>query len=427
MGFQQGLSGLSAAAKQLDVIGNNIANGSTIGFKSSRTEFGDLYASTLAATANTQAGIGVQTVAVSQQFQQGNITSTSNPLDLAISGNGFFRMTSDNTPNGGIEAFSRNGQFKLDKDGYIVNNGYYLNGYPIVNGGTSGAEQPLQISTLNSGIAKATGAAGEKGINWSFNLDGSAKAFTGQPGTATTPAFNTTNIDSFSYTTGAKYFDNLGNTHTVSLYFVRRDPSAGVPPVNQWEVYNSIDGAAATGPITLQFDQSGQLVTTAPAVSTITIPANTTASSAHPTFDIDFARTTQFSGDYSVTKLEVGGYAAGKLSGVSADATGKLYAKYTNGISEPIGQITLYNFANVQGLVPNGDNRWSYTSEAGARSMANPNSGGMGYLKSSSLEESNVDTTAELVNMIISQRFYQANAQTIKTQDAIMQTLLNLR
>mgnify|MGYP006186717799 CR=1 FL=1 len=148
MGFQQGLSGLSAASKQLDVIGNNIANGSTIGFKGSRVEFGDMYARSLASAStqagtNTQAGVGVQVLAVSQQFQQGNITTTNNPLDMAISGNGFYRLTSENTGNGGIEAFSRNGEFKLDKEGYIVNNGYYLNGYQMVNGVKTGAEQPL--------------------------------------------------------------------------------------------------------------------------------------------------------------------------------------------------------------------------------------------------------------------------------------------
>ena len=431
MGFQQGLSGLSAASKQLDVIGNNVANSSTIGFKSSRTEFGDLYASTLAATANTQSGIGVQTAAVSQQFQQGNITTTNNPLDMAISGNGFFRVTSDNTPNGGIEAFSRNGEFKLDKEGYIVNNGYYLNGYRMVNGVKTGAEQPLQVSTINSGIAKATGAVGERGIDWSFNLDGSAKVI--DP--AVKP-FDSLDATTYSYTSGAKFYDNYGNVHTVSVYFARRAPTtdpvvpATVPPstldVNNWDVYHAVDGTLVAGaPTQVKFDQAGQL--TAWSDNTITIAADTSAASAHPQFDIDFTGSTQFSGDFSVASQVVGGYAAGKFTGVSADSTGVIYAKYTNGITEPIGQLTLYNFANIQGLTPNGGNRWLYTSDAGARSMADPNSGGMGAIKSSALEESNVDTTAELVNMIVAQRFYQANAQTIKTQDTIMQTLLNLR
>ncbi|MDC7713778.1 flagellar hook protein FlgE [Vogesella sp. LYT5W] len=431
MGFQQGLSGLNAASKQLDVIGNNIANSSTIGFKSSRTEFSDLYASTLAATVNTQSGIGVQTVAVSQQFQQGNITSTNNPLDMAISGNGFFRVTSDNTPNGGIEAFSRNGEFKLDKEGYIVNNGYYLNGYRMVNGVKTGAEQPLQVSTINSGIAKATGAVGERGIDWSFNLDGSAKVI--DP--AVKP-FDSLDATTYSYTSGAKFYDNYGNVHTVSVYFARRAPTidpvvpATVPPstldVNNWDVYHAVDGTLVAGaPTQVKFDQAGQL--TAWSDNTITIAADTSAASAHPQFDIDFTGSTQFSGDFSVASQVVGGYAAGKFTGVSADSTGVIYAKYTNGITEPIGQLTLYNFANIQGLTPNGGNRWLYTSDAGARSMADPNAGGMGSIKSSALEESNVDTTAELVNMIVAQRFYQANAQTIKTQDTIMQTLLNLR
>ena len=431
MGFQQGLSGLNAASKQLDVIGNNVANGSTVGFKSSRAEFADLYASSLAATANTQAGIGVQTVAVSQQFQQGNITATSNPLDMAISGNGFFHLTSGNTVSGGTEAFSRNGQFKLDKDGYFVNNGYYLNGYKIVNGVKTGAEQPLQVSTLGSGIAKATGAVNEKGIDWSFNLNGDAAII--DP--AVTP-FSTANSQSYSYTSGSKFYDNYGNAHTVSLYFARRAATtdnvvpATVPPstmqVNNWAVYNAIDGTLTSAtPTQVKFDQNGALTNWSP--TTIPVAADTTAASAHPGFNIDLTKTTQYSGDYSVSSLAIGGYPAGKFSGVSADSAGVLYAKYTNGISQPIGQMTLYNFANVQGLAPNGDNRWTYTSAAGTKSMADPNSGGMGYIKSSALEDSNVDTTAELVNMIVAQRFYQANAQTIKTQDTLMQTLLNLR
>lgn len=436
MGFQQGLSGLSAASKQLDVIGNNIANGSTIGFKGSRVEFGDLYARSLASAStqagtNTQAGVGVQVLAVSQQFQQGNITTTNNPLDMAISGNGFYRLTSENTGNGGIEAFSRNGEFKLDKEGYIVNNGYYLNGYQIVNGVKTGAEQPLQVSTINSGIAKATGAVGERGIDWSFNLNGGAAEI--DP--AVKP-FDPLDASTYSYTSGAKFYDNYGNVHTVSVYFARRasttDPvvPATVPPstldVNNWDVYHSVDGTLVAGaPTQVKFDQSGQL--TAWSDNIITIAADTSAASAHPAFDIDFTNSTQYSGDYSVTRQVAGGYPAGKFTGIGADSAGVIYANYNNGVTEPIGQITLYNFSNIQGLVPNGNNRWLYSSDAGARSMADPNSGGMGYIKPSALEESNVDTTTELVNMIVAQRYYQANAQTIKTQDTIMQTLLNLR
>lgn len=436
MGFQQGLSGLSAASKQLDVIGNNIANGSTIGFKGSRVEFGDMYARSLASAStqagtNTQAGVGVQVLAVSQQFQQGNITTTNNPLDMAISGNGFYRMTSENTGNGGIEAFSRNGEFKLDKDGYIVNNGYYLNGYRIVNGVKTGAEQPLQVSTINSGIAKATGAVGERGIDWSFNLNGGAAVID-----PVANVFDPLDASTYSYTNGAKFYDNYGNVHTVSVYFARRDPVAGPPEINNWDLYHAVDGVIVTNPAggtypadpaavaQVQFDQNGQLISTD---TPITIAADVSAASAHPAFDIDISNTTQFSGDYSVTSQVAGGYPAGKFTGIGADSAGVIYAKYTNGVTDPIGQITLYNFSNVQGLVPNGNNRWLYSSDAGARSMADPNSGGMGYIKPSALEESNVDTTTELVNMIVAQRYYQANAQTIKTQDTIMQTLLNLR
>ncbi|GHD76209.1 flagellar hook protein FlgE [Vogesella fluminis] len=428
MGFQQGLSGLSAASKQLDVIGNNIANGSTIGFKGSRVEFGDIYARTLASAStqagtNTQAGVGVQVLAVSQQFQQGNITTTNNPLDMAISGNGFYRLTSENTGNGGIEAFSRNGEFKLDKEGYIVNNGYYLNGYRIVDGVKTGAEQPLQVSTINSGIAKATGAIGERGIDWSFNLDGGAKVID-----PVAKPFDPLDATTYSYTSGAKFYDNYGNVHTVSVYFARRDPLPGPPEVNNWDLYHAVDGALVGAPTPtpaqVTFDQNGKLTSTS---TPITIAADTTAASAHPAFDIDISDTTQYSGNYSVTRQVAGGYPAGKFTGIGADSTGVIYANYNNGITEPIGQIMLYNFTNLHGLTPNGNNRWLYTSDAGARSMADPNSGGMGYIKPSALEESNVDTTAELVNMIVAQRYYQANAQTIKTQDAVMQTLLNLR
>lgn len=435
MGFQQGLSGLNAASKQLDVIGNNVSNASTVGFKRSRAEFADIYANSLSAVSNTQVGIGVQTVNVAQAFFQGNITTTQNPLDLAISGPGFFQVNSDEQGDG-IAAYTRNGQFKLNENGYFENNGYFLTGYKLDDFGNEvGAEQPLSIDNVGEGVAKQT-----TNVVWSLNLDADDTRTPDIAYGAVTGGFDLpslTNRDSYSYTNTTKFYDNFGASHELTTFFVKRDGANNV-----WDVYRQIDGGAITNadgttPNTaapyvrtqIKFDSLGQLVTNDQTnfPTTFTMDAATTGLDLADPITVDFAKTTQYSGEFSVTRLSYDGYPLGRLAGVNVSSDGLVTARFSNGYVKNIGRVKLYNFVNPQGLRPVGDNRWVYTDNAGAKSVASPDSSGMGSLRSGALEDSNVDTTEELVNMIIAQRFYQANAQTIKTQDAVLQTLLNLR
>lgn len=405
MSFQQGLSGLNAAAKNLEVIGNNVANANTIGFKSSRAQFADMYANALAGSSNA-AGIGVMVSSVAQQFTQGNITTTSNPLDIAINGDGFYRLSTN-----GVISYTRNGQFSLDNASYLVSpSGARLQGYPVdVNGNiVTAAPTDLRLSTADIDPNATTKA------EMVATLD-SRK-------TAITTAFNLNDSTTYHNASGMTVYDSLGQSHSIQLYF--RKTAA-----NAWEVYGSENGAqiGATPLGTLNFTTSGAIDTTTTTLPfAVSLP--TTNGSVTPlNFTLDFTGTTQFAANYGVTRLDQDGYAVGRLASFSVDQDGKISGVYTNGQTRVQGQIVLASFANNQGLIPTGNNEWIESSASGQPLVGAPNSGNLGTLQSSALEEANIDLTAELVNMIVAQRTYQANAQTIKTQDSILQTLVNLR
>ena len=401
MSFQQGLSGLNAAAKNLDVIGNNVSNASTVGFKQSQAQFADVYANSLTGAGGLQAGIGVKVAQVAQQFTQGNITSTNNPLDIAINGGGFFRMD-----NGGEATYQRNGQFQLDKNGFIVNpSGAKLTGYTANASGvlSTGAPAPLVINTADL-VPQVTSK-----VNAVLNLDSSSAIPVGP--------FNMNDPTTFNNSTAVSVFDSLGNSHTLQSYYVKT--GAGT-----WNVYASMDGAAAFAAGSLTFNTSGALTAGSP----ITIPPQpVTTGAAALGFTMDYTGTTQFGSAFSVNTLNQDGYTSGRLAGFNVGADGTILGRYTNGQSAVLGQVVLANFANPNGLQPMGNNMWAETATSGAPLVGTPNSGSLGVLQSSAVEDSNVDLTAELVNMITAQRVYQANAQTIKAQDAVLQTLVNLR
>ncbi|HEX7972470.1 MAG TPA: flagellar hook protein FlgE [Thiobacillus sp.] len=401
MSFQQGLSGLNAAAKNLDVIGNNVANSSTVGFKESQAQFADVYASSLTGAGGSQAGIGVKVAQIAQQFTQGNITSTNNPLDIAINGGGFFRID-----NNGEANYQRNGQFQLDKDGFIVNpTGGKLTGYTANASGvlSTGAPAPLTISAADL-VPQVTG-----NVNAVLNLD--------SRGAVPAAAFNMNDPTTFNNSTAVSVYDSLGNAHTLQSYYVKT--GAGT-----WDVYASMDGAAAFAAGSLTFNTSGALTAGSP----LTIPPQpVTTGAAALGFTMDLTGTTQFGSTFSVNTLNQDGYTSGRLAGFSIGADGTMLGRYTNGQSAVLGQVVLANFANPNGLQPMGNNMWAETATSGAPLVGTPNTGSLGVLQSSAVEDSNVDLTAELVNMITAQRVYQANAQTIKTQDQVLQTLVNLR
>jgi len=408
MSFQQGLSGLNAAAKNLDVIGNNVANSSTVGFKQSQAQFADVYANSLTGAGGSNVGIGVKVAQVAQQFTQGNITATNNPLDMAINGGGFFRMD-----NNGEVTYQRNGQFQLDRMGFIVNpTGAKLTGYPANASGAllTGAPSPLSINTADL-VPQITTE-----VNAVLNLD------SGSVVPLTTP-FDMANPDTFNHSTAVSVYDSLGNAQILQTFYVKT-ANAG-----EWDVYAATDGVqiGAGSVATLNFDTNGILTTAMPLATPLTVPA--TATGATPTFPVtlDYSGTTQFGSAFSVNTLNQDGYTSGRLAGFNIGADGMILGRYTNGQSAILGQVVLANFANPNGLQQLGNNMWAETATSGNPLVGTPDSGSLGVLQSSAVEDSNVDLTAELVNMITAQRVYQANAQTIKAQDAVMQTLVNLR
>ncbi len=406
MSFQTGLSGLNAASRNLDVIGNNIANANTVGSKVARAEFSEIVAaSTIAATGRTE-GIGVEVATVSQQFTQGSVNITGSTLDLAINGAGFFAITqTDGTP-----AFTRAGEFKLDKVGNIVtNSGANLMGYPTTSVGvpTSSTLQPLQLPTSTPISANATTS-----IAAEFNVDARAVVWD-----SVVPTIPLT-----TYGTSVTTYDSQGTPIEQPLY-MRKTAN------DTWEVFTDPTDAvtaAASVAVTLSFNTNGQLLASVPAVPTISITSpNPTIGTFTPSLDV--TNTTQFATSFAVSDLTQDGYAPGDFVALKINDNGIVTATYSNGQSQAAGQVALADFRNVQGLRPSAGGTWVETVASGQPVLGSPGVGKFGALRAGALEQSNIDLTSELVNMMTAQRTYQANAQTIKTQDQVLSTLTNLR
>lgn len=489
MGFGQGLSGLNAASQTLDVIGNNIANSGTVGFKSGSATFADVYAS-------SRVGLGTQVASVNQRFTIGTVSGTGNQFDMAIDGaKGLFRVVDE---SGGV-LYTRNGQFFPDKDGYLINaQGHRLTGY--AEGETnlvpvrvpSGNIAPSATTAVTSKLtvdANAPLAGGQvlevqgsvvlsDGTNppvtyqytgtWS-NPDwggtpppdgsyttgsgGIPVVFTGGNGTpdannpATLPegggnipyvapvaaaSFNPAVANSFTHSLPINVYDSLGNSHQLIQYFAKRPAVGGE---SKWDVYYRLDGKELPAPYndggaglpTLTFDDGGRLRSPAAPVK-ITVPDIGGANSPAETlsFTMDYANSTQYGGDFTYS-FGQNGYPTGEYASMSIAADGTIVANYTNGETQNMGSLVLADFPNLQGLQPVGGNAWVETSASGQPILGKPGSNSLARVKGQSVEESNVDMSQELVNMIIAQRTYQANAQTIKTQDQVLQTLINLR
>jgi|SRR5450830_54714 len=511
--FQQGLSGLNGATKSLDVIGNNIANASTVGFKSSEAQFADLYANSLNGISGNNPGIGVTVARLAQQFTQGNIETTNNPLDISINGGGFFRTTVD-----GAIQYTRNGQFSMDKNGGIVNaQGAALTGYVANKDGVILQGAPVPITIDSSDLAPVQTTKANLQINLSSNST-----------TPKTTPFDASDPTSYTKQTVLPVYDSLGNEHIMGMYYV----SLGS---GDWDVYAANDGVqvdskaimsatlsdttisgarkafqdalasgvsadilstraayatalgtaveAAAGTAgapasvttainalyngstniggmdsytpekidaafaaavnvpatkvgTLRFSTTGQIDTAA--MASATPPSTLPFTINLPIFpdngaELNMAITTTFDGStqYGTATSEKmstqDGYSSGSLQRFATDDNGVIMGQYSNGKSKPLAQIVLADFTSVENLTPLGNNAWAESSGSGVPQIGVPGEGGMGQLRSSSVEASNVDLTEALVDMITAQRVYQANAQTIKTQDSVMQTLVNLR
>ncbi|MGH8670752.1 MAG: flagellar hook protein FlgE [Burkholderiales bacterium] len=403
MGFQQGLSGLSAASRALDTAGNNIANSNTVGFKQSQTHFADVFANSLAGGGALQVGIGANVSNIAQEFSQGNISVTNNPLDMVVNGDGFFRMS-----EGGAISFTRAGQFHFDKDGFIVNDSNQrLTGYAADAAGAIVTASAVELQLSTQDLAPQPSA----NLTLGFNLNAADSVIAA--------AFNPIDPTTFNSSTSLTVFDSLGASHVATFYFKKTAGGA-------WDTLLTVDGAAVTlTPSNIQFNTSGQL--TVPATGVVTSAAFTPTGAAAQTLTVNIGQATQFGAPFGVNALSQDGFASGTLSGFSVSGDGILIGRYSNGQARNLGQVVLASFANTQGLQPLGDTQWAETSTSGAALTGEPGTGGLGLIQSAAVEDSNVDLTKELVALIIAQQMFQANAQTIQTQDQADQSLINIR
>jgi len=404
MAFGIALSGLSAAQTDLDVTANNIANAETTGFKGSRTEFAELFSSSLQGVSSVQPGNGVRVASISQQFSQGNIQNTSSSLDLAVNGAGFFAVSGS-----GALQYTRAGAFKADANGLVINDtGQRLQVYPPLNGGgfNTSTLNDLQLNTGQSAPSATTTA------QTIFNL----------PANATPPlngVFNPTDATSYNNSTSLTMYDSLGAAHTGTLYFVK------TATANQWNTRLYVDGTAVGGAQTLGYSNAGVLTT--PALGQVNFGSYTPATGAaalNVTFD--FAQTSQYGNSFGTTAITQNGYTAGQLTGISVDNSGVVQANFTNGQSRSLGQVALVTFPNNQGLQKLDGTTWAETFASGQPINGTAGSAGFGQLQSGALEASNVDITKQLVNMIVAQRNYQSNAQMISTERNITQTIIDM-
>ena len=397
---------MNAAATNLDVIGNNIANSATAGFKSGSVSFADMFA-------GSQVGLGVKVSGITQNFKGGTTTGTSRALDVAINGNGFFRMQDK---DGGI-FYTRNGQFKLDENRNLTNmQGLQLTGYPAAGSPPTiqqGAN-PVPLSIPEGMMNAKASTSGEMVAN----LKSTHKV----PENKT---FDPTKQDSYNYVNTITAYDSLGNAHNINAYFVKTED-------NKWQVYTQDGSAAPVNAGTMEFSTSGNLVKTtstngAPGEFSMVIPMTAKDGAPAQNFTLSFAGSMQQNvGSDSVSKVAQDGYAAGEYTNFQSTTTVPSWAS-TQPADPVLGQIVMANFSNPEGLASQGDNVWQETGASGQPRVGLSGGGGFGKLTSGALESSNVDLSQELVNMIVAQRNYQSNAQTIKTQDSILQTLVSLR
>ncbi|BBV05019.1 flagellar hook protein FlgE [Providencia hangzhouensis] len=419
MSFSQAVSGLNAASAGLDSIGNNIANSATNGFKGATTSFADMFA-------GSGVGLGVNVAAVTQNFKDGPITRTDRATDVAISGNGFFRVQDQN----GDTYYSRDGQFLRDKSGNLVNNqGMVVTGYPAsvdekgnVTIQSGGVPEGLNIPT-DMMDAKASELA-----KLTINLNSEDK-IKDKPFDVNNPDDSAT----YNFSTTMTAYDSQGNTHEISVYFVK---SAD----NEWKVYaKDANDKVATQLINTEdvddtvvvhnkliFDGNGRL--SAPTDATFDFNYKGLNGANDGVLRVDLNKTRQQKvSESSVSAIDVNGYPAGEYTTFKIEDNGLITANYSNQQKRVVGQVALSAFANPNGLVSQGGNVWASSNTSGNPMDGVPGVGQFGKLTSGALESSNVDMSQELISMIVMQRNYQSNAQTIKTQDQMLQTLVNLR
>lgn len=413
-----GISGMNTNLNALTVVGNNIANVNTYGFKGSRMYFSDLFSQSM--FGGSGGGLGVTMESVTPNFSQGAFETTNNALDLAIEGNGFFVVRNEE----GAPFYTRAGAFKIDKDGYIVDsNGFYLQGYPADAFGnilTSLSSLRIEASSFAPQATTSSGMVA--------NLDASAQVL---------DPFDVTAADETSnFSTTVTVYDSLGNEHPVELYFRKSGENA-------WEWYaviNAEDAASGVREIagqgTLEFDSDGRLQTVTGNTVTFDFAGGATLGQ-NITFNfgtsLDIGGTgvdgiVQYGGiSSSVYNLTQDGYPPGSLQAATIDEKGILVASFTNGKQRALGQVALANFPSLAGLRAVGNMYYTESPDSGAVVIGKAGSQGFGSVRSSTLELSNVDLASEFVRMITAQRGFQASSKVITTTDEVLLDLVNLK
>ena len=435
MGFNISLSGIGASQKDLNTTSNNIANANTYGFKESRAEFGDVYSSSIFSNAKTTTGGGVQTSVVAQQFHEGSSIYTNNPMDLRISGSGFFAVADDKLQPQN-NSLTRNGAFHLDKDNNIVNSeGQYLLGYQVdqdTDQVTSYEAQALKVPD-QFGQPRASSNV-EIGVNLPAN---------GDPKDAKLFDFNDPNT--YNKSTSVTIYDSLGQPYKMTTYYVKDNTAP-----NRWAVYYTATDSTGEKPVNItnggsatatgqqgsfiDFNTDGSVASVNSGNPIITEPLGATGAGLNlngadenQTLNVNFADPTQYAAPFEIRRFNEDGATTGYLAKVDIDAKGSIVGTYSNGENVTLGRVGMVRVPNEQGLVSKGGTQWVSSQDSGATIWGEASQGAFGAIKSGTLEQSNIDMTQELVDLITAQRNFQANSRALEVDNQLQQTILQIR
>ena len=424
-----GVSGLNTNSQAMSVIGTNLANTNTLGFKGARTVFSDLLSSTINGSGGTsQVGRGVSVSKVDNIFSQGTFEATESGLDVAIEGDGFFLVKE---PDNDTVYYSRAGAFRFDENGYLVNpEGFRVQGKPYDANGDIIAGDPTDIQVSDTGLVEANMTTT---MSLNTNLDASE--------TEPVAAFDYTDTTTYNYSSSTQVYDTLGEAHLVTLYF-RKDDAAGPNTWNWYWTAETDAGVVGQGGATdpdlvagvITFNNDGTLnAGGAGTIGDYTAPpaliadglnwgnGSDPAQQIAVTFD-----TTQFDSESTVISQDQNGFAAGNLTSVDIDGDGAVIASYSNGEQVKISNLVLGKFNNPNGLELVGSNLFVANDASGVPRVGLPGPE-LGKVFTNSLEQSNVDMGQEFVRMITVQRGFQANSKIITTVDELLGELINLK
>jgi flagellar hook protein FlgE len=404
-----GMVGLNVNSTSMTVLGDNIANVNTTAFKSNRSSFANILASSLAGSVSSDVGRGVQFQGTTPMWTQGTIENTNNPTDMAINGSGFFVLQD----GGGANFYTRAGEFYFDRDGNLVNlGGLFVQGYEVTGTNPDGTLILGAVTNINTSDQGSSPPSATDTLSVDVNLDAAT-------------------ADSGTYATTTTVYDTLGNAIPLTLTFLKTG-------ANTWDVTPSVPatvaGAATMTNFTLTFDTNGNLQSGGGAklitISGFLNGANDPQDIAWDVYDTTGASNgslTQYSSPSVTTYQTQNGYPAGTLRTVDVNEEGVVTGSYSNGQLTPLFQMVMADFPSYYGLTKMGKNLYSESLESGTALFGTPQSGRLGSISTSAIEMSNVDLAAEFVKMITTQRAFQANSRVITTSDEILNELINLK